>query len=235
VVIDADAALSVVLARAIADTLATRPGVSGWTIALPGGSVVERLVGPLARTPLPWSQAHILFVDERAVPPGDERSNWRACRQAAAGTPMAEATWHRLPADEVDLERAADGYARTLSALAGSPPQLDVVLLGVGEDGHVASLFPGHAALDASEAVIVVERNAPKPPAVRLSMSLDVLARARLTCVAGFGAAKHAAIAEALDPRSERPVARLLWQARSPLLLVDHEAAWGSRRASRAE
>jgi 6-phosphogluconolactonase len=235
-VIEADAALSAVLARAIGDTLAGRPpGASSWTLALPGGSVVDRFVGPLARVPLPWPQAHVLFVDERAVPPDDERSNWRVCREVALGTPMAGATWHRLPADEDDLEGAADGYARTLRSLAGTAPQLDVVLLGVGEDGHVASLFPGHATLDVLDAVVIVERDAPKSPAVRLSMSLDVLASARLTCVAAFGASKHGAVVDALDPSSQRPAARLLRRARSPLLLLDYEAAWGARRAPSAE
>jgi 6-phosphogluconolactonase len=227
-VVRSDAGLVSTLARAMGATLAARPSNARvWTLALPGGSVVDRLLGPLARHPLPWADAHVLFVDERAVPRDDERSNWRACRLAAEGTPLSEATWHRLPADEADLEAAAARYAETVRALSGTPPRIDVALLGVGEDGHVASLFPGRATLDAPEAIVVVERDAPKPPAVRLSLGLNVLAEARLTSVAAFGAAKHAAIVAALDPASPWPVARLLRRARSKLLLADDAAARG--------
>jgi 6-phosphogluconolactonase len=217
-------ALADVLVRSVGRVVAARPVGGSWSLALPGGSVIDRLVRPLARAELPWEAAHVFFVDERAVSPDVPDSNWRVCRAAAEGTRMADARWHRLPADASDLARAVAGYASELTEVAGTPPQLDVVLLGVGEDGHVASLFPDHPALAAAD-LVIIERDAPKRPAVRLSMSLDVLAHARLTCVAAFGAGKQGAVRAALDPSSAWPVARLVRRARQPLVLADRAAA----------
>lgn len=195
---------------------------SRWTLVIAGGSVARQLLPPLARSPLPWPACHVLFADERAVAADDPASNWRLCRAAAADTPMMQATWHRLEGDAPDLARAAADYARTVHALLGAAGQLDVALLGVGDDGHVASAFPGRVV---PETTVFPVLDAPKPPPRRLSLSPRLLADARLVCVAAFGTAKAPAIRDALTPSSTTPAGALLRRARAPLVLLDADAA----------
>lgn len=219
--VDEPPGLAMRLARRIASDLAAR-GAATWSIAVPGGSVAARLLPLLAQEALPWRQCDVLFVDERHVAADDPASNWHACRAATMRSPMADARWHRLRG-EIPVDDAALQYARTLRTIAGEPPAIDVVLLGVGEDGHVASLFP-HRAHEPGRTV-VVERHAPKPPAMRLSLSMDVLASARLTCVVALGESKREAVRVARERSGPSPVAHLLREAVAPWLLVDHAAA----------
>lgn len=193
-----------------------------WTLAVSGGSVAERLLPHLARAPLPWRTAHVLFADERAVPADDSASNWRLCRASAAGSSMLQATWHRLEADAADLDRAATDYARTIDGLLGVDGRLDVALLGLGEDGHIASAFPGRALPDAA---VFAVHDAPKPPPRRLSLSPRLLGDARLMCLAAFGAAKAAALRDAFDAASTTPAGVMLRCAAEPLVLLDADAA----------
>jgi 6-phosphogluconolactonase len=131
-----------------------------------------------------------------------------------------------MAGEDPDPARAARDYASTLRFVLGSPPVMDIALLGVGEDGHVASLFPGRPALQATDPTVLVEDDSPKPPPVRLTLSLDVLASAREVIVAAFGASKAAAVTQALeDPASELPLARLLHRAARATVMLDEEAA----------
>src|SRR5262245_53643557 len=109
-------------------TLLDTKGVTKWSLAIPGGSVAERLLPGLANASLPWSGARVFFVDERAVAPDAVESNWRLCRETTAGTPMASATWHRMTADADPLV-SASAYAQLLKLAVGSSMELDVVLL----------------------------------------------------------------------------------------------------------
>ena len=112
-----------------------------------------------------------------------------------------------------NLDAAATACADDLAATLGVPPRLDLALLGVGADGHVASLFPGHPALDETERYVVAVRDAPKPPAERLTVTLPVLAAARAICIAAFGPEKAPVLRAALAPggiTSPVPVARVL-------------------------
>lgn len=212
----------------LAGTLAARVAAvsladaSQWTLVVAGGSVARQFLPPLARAPLPWRTCHVLLADERAVPADDAESNWRLCRGAAAGTSMMQATWHRPDADAPDLAQAAADYARTIHALLGVNDQLDVALLGVGDDGHIASAFPGRVV---PEAMVFPVLDAPKPPPRRLSLSPRLLAGARLVCVAACGAAKAPAIRDALTARSTTPAGWLLREAHEPLVLLDADAA----------
>jgi 6-phosphogluconolactonase len=126
---------------------------------------------------------HLHWLDERAVPAGHPERNDAATLAAwAAGGPLP-ARLHRMPAEAADLEAAAADYAR------GLPPVLDACLIGLGEDGHLASLFPGHPGLGELSPVFVV-RDSPKPPPARLTLSLATIAAARLRAVLCLGAAK---------------------------------------------
>lgn len=198
-----------------------------FALALPGGSVATRFFPRLARLPLDWSRVDFFWGDERAVAPDDPASNYGVARALwlnAAGVP--EACIHRMPADEPDLARAAKAYAEDLARLRGTPPRLHVVLLGVGPDGHVCSLFPRHPLLEETTRFVASVEDAPKPPPRRLTLTLPVLAAAELVVVAALGPEKAAVVRRAADGSDQvLPLARVLRGARRSLLLLDPAAA----------
>ena len=198
-----------------------------FSLAVPGGSVAERFLPALVGQDIDWSLGDLFFCDERCVPPQSGDSNFGAIERLLLQPLGAERPRvHRMAGEDPDAARAARGYAETLRFVLGSPPVLDVALLGVGEDGHIASLFPGRPALQALDPPVLVENASPKPPPLRLTLSLEVLAGAREVVVAAFGAAKAAVMAEALqDPASELPLALLLRRAPRATVMLDQEAA----------
>jgi 6-phosphogluconolactonase len=210
-----------------------------FALAIPGGSVVERLVGALRMAEIDWANVDLFWCDERCVPPGDPESNFFGARRhlldaLGASGPRV----HRMRGEDDDHVFAAHRYGTDLEATLGVPPVLDLVLLGVGEDGHVCSLFPGHRALDELVNWVVVETASPKPPPVRLTITLPVIAAARHVAVAAFGSTKAAVVREALDDReSSLPVALALrGAARATIYLDDAAAAMlhSARRSSGA-
>ena len=198
-----------------------------FTVALPGGSVATSFFPRLARVPFDWSRTDFFWGDERAVPPDHPDSNYAAARSlwlTPAGVP--EASVHRMKAEEPDLAQAAADYARELAEVAGSPPRLDLVLLGVGPDGHVCSLFAGHPVLGLRDRAVAVVEDSPKPPPRRLTLTLPVVTGAGLVVVVALGRAKAEMIRAALeDPGSALPVALVARQARRATFLLDAEAA----------
>lgn len=207
-------------AAAMREAIATR---GRFALAVPGGSVAERLLPALAASDLDGDSLDLFFTDERCVPPQSGDSNFHAVTRSfvsrlRAGSPRV----HRMEGERTDLASAASEYADTLRRVLGTPPVLDLALVGVGEDGHIASLFPGHATLRDESGLVLLEEAAPKPPARRLTLSLAVLAQAREVVVGAFGAAKSRVIGEALrDPDSTLPLARLLRATSRATLLLD--------------
>jgi 6-phosphogluconolactonase len=161
------------------------------------------------------------------VPPTDPESNYAAAKAVwlePAGVPLANI--HRMRADDADLFVAATAYESEMRAVLGATGQLDFVLLGVGPDGHVASLFPGHTALSEQHRLVIAVMDAPKPPPRRLTMTMPVLADAERLIVMAFGASKSAVLGEALHhEQSPLPVAVVLRRSRRPLVLADRDAA----------
>lgn len=198
-----------------------------FSVALPGGSVATTFFPRLARMPLDWSRTDFFWGDERAVPPSDPDSNYgvaRALWLEPAGVP--DERIHRMMAEAADPSRAAADYAAELERRAGSPPRLDMVLLGVGPDGHVCSLFAGHPLLGERRRWVAVVEDSPKPPPRRLTLTLPVLAAAEQTVVVALGRSKAGIIREAVeDPHSTLPVALVARQARRAVFLLDPEAA----------
>jgi 6-phosphogluconolactonase len=198
-----------------------------FSLAVPGGSVAERFLPAMVEQDIDWSLVDLFFCDERCVPPQSADSNFGVVERLLL-TPLGaeRPRVHRMPGEDPDPARAARDHAATLRFVLGSPPVLDVALLGVGEDGHVASLFPGRPALLATDPPVLVEDASPKPPPLRLTLSLEVLSSAREVVVATFGAAKAPVIAESLqDPVSELPLARLIRHAARATVMLDEEAA----------
>jgi 6-phosphogluconolactonase len=198
-----------------------------FAIALPGGSVATTAFPRLARLDFPWSSSEIFWGDERAVPASDPESNYGLARSLwLEPTGVPNERIHPMPADAADLEAAAEAYADELVRVLGSPPVLDVALLGMGPDGHVCSLFPGHPLLREEKRLVAAVVDSPKPPPRRLTLTLPVVAAAGLVIVVATGAAKAAALAEALeDPASPLPVALVLRRCQRAAVLMDPEAA----------
>ena len=196
-----DAAADAVTAIA-AESIRARGRV---TLALAGGStprgLYERLAGPW-RDRIDWARVHVFWGDERCVPPTHADSNYRLASETLLGhVPVPATQIHRM-AGELEPALAARQYAATLAsgldAVAGGPPVLDLVLLGLGADGHTASLFPGSDAVDDTKHLVVAT-----PPAEgrgwRLTLTLPVLNAARSTLWLVAGEAKAAALAAVLD------------------------------------
>jgi 6-phosphogluconolactonase len=207
------------------------------SIVLTGGRTAEliyrALAGSPARDAVDWHRVDVWWGDERFVPEGDpERNDSMARATLLDALPLDPARVHPMPAATPgdDPEAAAARYAETLAASArpGSEqlPHFDVLLLGVGEDGHVASVFPGHPAAYETRAVAGV-RGAPKPPPNRVTLTLPALNTAEEVWLLATGTEKAGAVDMALTGHAGpvqlpaagvRGVERTLW-------LVDRAAA----------
>jgi len=175
-------------------------------VALSGGSLTARLYPLLANPPwrdqIDWSAVSILFADERYVPFDHPDNTYRATRQTLLDHVPARAEQvFPVPSYYRDPEQAAAIYHRqTAALLATHDGRFDLVILGMGPDGHTASLFPRHPALATpADALAVVARDAPKPPPVRISLTPTALNAARTVLFVVSGADKAQAVAAALS------------------------------------
>lgn len=198
----------------------------GWaTVALAGGETPRPVYQRLAAMTLPWGKIDVFFGDERAVPPDHRDSNYHMAVETLldpAGVPAARR--HRMPADAPDRLEAAEEYADLL------PERLDLLLLGLGQDGHTASIFPGsRAARESWHRVVPAE--SPEPPALRLTITPPVIAVARARLVLARGRHKAAAVAQALEGDDD-PVRCPAQLARAGVWLLDPDAAEGLGRMS---
>jgi 6-phosphogluconolactonase len=199
-----------------------------FVVALAGGSTpraaYELLAGPLGAD-VPWARVHVCFGDERGVPPDDAASNYAMARDALlARVPVPEAQVYRLEGERepADAAARADALLRGLLGDGG----LDLALLGMGADGHTASLFPGSPALDERERWVVATEAPPGvTPRPRLTLTLPALAQARHVVVLVAGAEKRDALRRALaDEPPLLPVARVRGRE-ATTFLVDAAAA----------
>jgi 6-phosphogluconolactonase len=190
------------------------------TLCLSGGRTPQQTYELLARErDLPWNQVRVFFADERCVPPEHADSNYRMARLALfepAG--ISAASVQRMRGEEPDYEAAARDYEALL------PPAFDVLVLGIGEDGHTASLFPKAAALHDPRRVVHVVGD--KPPPNRLTLTPPALQSARLVTVLAVGRGKAQAVQHALE--GELDIDACPAQiARDAVWLIDPEAASG--------
>ena len=188
------------LAETMARVLATR---GHCAIALSGGTTPRPVYAALAAPDLAggiaWNQVDVYFGDERAVPRDDAESNYRMAMEVLlTHVAIPEARVHRIEGERRDLDAAAADYGRAL------PAALDVLVLGMGSDGHTASLFPGSpAVLERRRRVMLVE--SPKPPRQRITITPPVIAAARQVVVLVTGRDKAPAVARALDGDAPSP------------------------------
>jgi 6-phosphogluconolactonase len=197
-------------------------------LALSGGSTPKRTYELLAGALASWDGVEIWFADERCVPPEDEESNYRmAAETLLRAAAIDPARIHRM-VGELGPEKGALDYADALQARvapdASGLPVLDVIALGIGPDGHIASLFPGAPTLDSGErAICVGVHDSPKPPPQRITLSLAVLRAARRCVLLATGAGKADAISAALAEPTPHVPASLL--ARERLTVIVDDAA----------
>ncbi|HEX5504007.1 MAG TPA: 6-phosphogluconolactonase [Thermomicrobiales bacterium] len=193
-----------------------------FTVALSGGSTPRALFRLLAAPPhrdaVDWARVQVGWGDERCVPPDDEQSNYRMARETLlAHVPIPEGQIHRIPAELPDHEVAADAYAATLREVFAPPPgawpRFDLLYLGLGPEGHTASLFPDSPALD-ERARLVAAPYVEKLHAHRVTLTPPVINAARVVTFLVAGADKAAIVREVL--RGPRDVHRLPAQVVAP-------------------
>lgn len=199
-----DAASSV--AQAAADALAERLALPGTHhVVLTGGGVGTQVLVALERvsTSVDWDRVHLWWGDERFLPEGDPERNETGARDALLDSiPIPRSHVHPMPADVGQgATAAAAAYADELARFSddGFVPAFDIILLGMGPEGHVASLFPGMRALNAAASAVPIE-DSPKPPATRISLTLSAIREAREVWIVAAGSAKAEAVAAALSP-----------------------------------
>jgi 6-phosphogluconolactonase len=186
---------------------------SGGAISLAGSNTPRGAYQLLSEAPdIDWSQVHIWFGDERCVPPGDENSNYRMANETLLShIDIPAANVHRIRGED-EPEAAAAAYGREIDGLS-----LDLALLGLGSDGHTASLFPDSPALDVRDrsAVAVVGS---KPPPQRITLTLAVFERAASILVLAPGDSKADAIRAVLRGPDKHYPASLLPADRTTIL-----------------
>jgi 6-phosphogluconolactonase len=203
------------------------------TMALAGGSTPSRLYRLLAAPPydraIPWSRVRLFLGDERCVPADHPDSNERMVRESLLANLPAQPAFHPMPGGHPDPVAAAGLYAgllaREIPADEGGVPRIDLVLLGIGEDGHTASLFPDTDILDEQRPVAAVY--VPRLDTWRLSLTLPVLNAARHVLFLVTGAAKAATLARVLadGPRRGMPASLVRPESGQVEWHADREAA----------
>ncbi|MBT2488711.1 6-phosphogluconolactonase [Streptomyces sp. ISL-96] len=222
----------------LVDAQATRGSAS---VVLTGGRNGNGLLAALASSPardaVDWSRLDLWWGDERFLPAGDpERNYTQACEALLDSVPLDPARVHAMPASDGrfgnDADAAAAAYAEELALASGSEdhgpvPTFDVLMLGVGPDTHVASLFPELPAVRETERMVVGVHGAPKPPPTRITLTLPAIRAAREVWLlaAGEDKAKAAAIALSGAGEIQAPAAGAYGRRRTLWLLDDAAAS----------
>lgn len=199
-------------------------------LVVTGGGILEAVLSALAprADALDWEQVHVWWGDERFVPAdSDDRNDRPAMAKLFDLVPVDPAKLHRMPnSDEfASADEAADAYEATLNEVGGGEtPTFDVILLGLGPDGHCASLFPGAPTLGITGRAAIGVHDSPKPPPTRLSLTFDGLDAAREVWLIASGVGKADAVAGGVGGNLALPVARVRGRERT-LWLIDEDAA----------
>jgi 6-phosphogluconolactonase len=207
------------LAAAAREAVAAR---SRFALAVSGGRTPWRMLRALAKEDVPWGQVHLFQVDERVAPAGDADRNLTHLRESLLDrVPLPLEQVHAMPVEFPDLRIATARYAATLAAVAGAPPVLDLVHLGLGPDGHTASLVPNDPVLDVASADVAVTDV--YQGRLRMTLTYPAIDRARriLWVVTGGGKAAMLARLRKRDPGI--PAGRVRQDA--ALVLADRAAA----------
>jgi 6-phosphogluconolactonase len=236
IVADSEALCQEAADEVLGKITATLRGKEVFTIALSGGSTPKNLYALLAgSTPyldeIPWSKIHFFWGDERHVPPDHEESNYRMANEILLSrVPIPEKNIHRIKSENPDAGNAAEQYEEELrnffNLKKGQLPRFDCVLLGMGMDGHTASLFPGTGVLH-EESRLVVANRVEQFQAYRITLTLPVLNNADFTMFIVSGNEKAEMLKKVIEEKHPTPFpAQLIEPKHGRLLwLVDQPAA----------
>jgi 6-phosphogluconolactonase len=237
VVSDPDELAEAAARAAVADLEAAVEAHGSATWVLTGGgtpvAAYQRLAASDLRAGVEWERIRVAMGDERCVPVTDPDSNWGQAAAALLDHVPVPASHLLRPPGELGAEAAADAYQAALSELPPAPveaaPRLELIWLGVGEDGHCLSLFPGRPELEVGDRLVVAVHDSPKPPPDRVSLTLAALAGTERLLVLAAGAAKAEPVARARAGDDRLPITRAVAAVRaaggSVTWLLDRAAA----------
>jgi 6-phosphogluconolactonase len=219
---DADSVARAAAALIAAEARAAVAARGRFVVAVSGGHTPWVMLRALAGEDVPWEGVHVVQVDERVAPPGDPDRNLTHLRESLVGhAPLRPDQVHAMPVEAADLEAAAARYARTLGEVAGSPPVLDLVHLGLGPDGHTASLVPGDPVLGVTDRDVAL--SGVYQGRRRMTLTYPVIDRSRGILWLVTGAEKAGPLARLRDGDPSIPAGRVA-QGRA-LVLADRAAA----------
>jgi 6-phosphogluconolactonase len=219
---DSDSVARAASARIAADARVAIAARDRFTLAVSGGHTPWIMLRALANEDIPWARVHLFQVDERVAPDGDPDLNLTHLRESLLQhAPLRAEQIHAMPVEAADPESAVTQYARILQDLAGSPAVLDLVHLGLGPDGHTASLVPGDAVLRVSSADVAM--TGVYQGRRRMTLTYPALNRARRVLWVVTGGEKTEMLQRLLDGDVSIPAGRVRHE--QALLLADRAAA----------
>jgi 6-phosphogluconolactonase len=192
-----------------------------FLFAASGGKTPWQMLRALAAENLPWAGVHVFQVDERVAPAGHADRNLMHLRESLKAAPLRAEQIHAMPVEEANLETAAANYAKTLVQLAGSPPILDLVHLGLGADGHTASLIPGDPVLEVADRDVALTGIYQQRR--RMTLTYPLLNRARRILWVATGAEKVEMLRRLQAGDVSIPAGRIV--SANALVLADFAAA----------
>ncbi len=194
-----------------------------FVVAVSGGRTPWAMLRALAQMQMPWEDIHVLQVDERVAPAGDPDRNLTHLRESLQDAPLRAGNLHPMPVNAEDLDAAAAAYAYTLHEVAGMPAVLDLVHLGLGPDGHTASLVPGDASLDVTDRAVTLA--GPYQGRRRMTLTYPVIDHARRILCVVTGEEKAGMLRRLRDGDRTIPAGRV--RTHRALVLADKAAAAG--------
>ena len=208
-----------IIAAEARDAVAAR---GRFIMAVSGGHTPWQMLRALAGENVPWKGVHLVQVDERIAPAGDPDRNLTHLRESLLEhSPLAEEQIHAMPVEEADIEGAARRYARTLAQIAGTPPVLDLAHLGLGPDGHTASLVPNDPVLSVVDRDVALTGVYMKRR--RMTLTYPMLNRSRRILWVVTGAEKVAMLRRLRATDASIPAGRV--HQENALVLADRAAA----------
>jgi 6-phosphogluconolactonase len=227
---DADAVARTGAAFTAAEARAAIAARGRFVMAISGGRTPWTMLRVLADEPMPWADVHVVQVDERVAPDGDPDRNLTHLRESLlAHCPLRPEQVHAMPVESADLEAASGRYALTLQQVAGSPPVIDLAHLGLGPDGHTASLVPGDPVLDVTDADVAL--TGLYQGRRRMTLTYPMLNRSRRILWLVTGAEKAEMLSRLLAGDRSIPAGRI--DQHQAVVLADREAFGQSGPAPR--
>jgi 6-phosphogluconolactonase len=229
---NADAVAQKAAALVAAEARAAVAARGAFVMAVSGGHTPWQMLRALANEDVPWDAVHVVQVDERIAPTGDPDRNLTHLRESLLeSAPLRSDRIHAMPVESSNLQEACKEYALTLQAIAGSPPVLDLIHLGLGPDGHTASLVPGDAVLEIKDSDVAL--TGLYQGRRRMTLTYPILNRSRRILWLVTGPEKERMLPRLRDGDAQIPSGRV--RADHALVLADQAAAGQLNNDARAE